>query len=206
MLEHIATELQWPSQHARVVAAARGIYRGQPAGVPTWSGYERSERLDISFPPWWVSAAETVGVEAAFPRPDRVVVPGIAQCRDVAGAWRAARPAVAHRGLRLIMAALGPADAVTSASINAAITCRPAPTANASRPSLMFSTISLDRRTDPLGHRGCAHLDGLNPVTLLHGGPLAVGVLGGTPDTYDTAGLERGTARPQLLREPGQPR
>jgi hypothetical protein len=31
-------------------------------------------------------------------------------------------------------------------------------------------------------------------VILGHGGPLAVGVLGGTPDTYQTAGLERGTA------------
>jgi hypothetical protein len=36
----------------------------------------------------------------------------------------------------------GPANAVTSASINACITCRPAPTANASRPSCMLSAIS----------------------------------------------------------------
>jgi 5-methylcytosine-specific restriction endonuclease McrA len=54
ILEGIAAELQWPTQHDRVVAAARGIYRGQPAGVPTWSGYRNSQRLDISFPPWWV--------------------------------------------------------------------------------------------------------------------------------------------------------
>jgi hypothetical protein len=53
VLEEIASALQWPTQHDRVVAAARGIYRGQPAGVPTWSGYKQSERLDISFPPWW---------------------------------------------------------------------------------------------------------------------------------------------------------
>jgi hypothetical protein len=53
VLEAIAAELQWPTQHDRVVAAARGIYRGQPAGVPTWSGYKQTERLDISFPPWW---------------------------------------------------------------------------------------------------------------------------------------------------------
>jgi 5-methylcytosine-specific restriction endonuclease McrA len=53
VLEDIASELQWPAQHDRVVAAARGIYRGQPAGVPTWSGYKQSERLDVSFPPWW---------------------------------------------------------------------------------------------------------------------------------------------------------
>jgi hypothetical protein len=53
VLEEIAAELQWPTQHDRVVAAARGIYRGQPTGVPTWSGYKQTERLDISFPPWW---------------------------------------------------------------------------------------------------------------------------------------------------------
>jgi len=53
VLEEIASELQWPTQHERVVAAARGIYRGQPPGVPTWSGYKQIERLDISFPPWW---------------------------------------------------------------------------------------------------------------------------------------------------------
>ncbi|GAT16247.1 HNH nuclease [Mycolicibacterium thermoresistibile] len=53
VLEQIASEIQWPTQRARVVAAARGIYRGQPEGVPTWSGYKRSERLDISFLPRW---------------------------------------------------------------------------------------------------------------------------------------------------------
>lgn len=54
-LEQIAQELQWPIQHDRVVAAARGIYRGQPEGVPTWAGYKQSERLDISFPRWWIT-------------------------------------------------------------------------------------------------------------------------------------------------------
>ena len=54
-LEDIATELQWPTQRDRVVAAARGIYRGQPAGVPTWRAYKTSVRLDISFPPWWIA-------------------------------------------------------------------------------------------------------------------------------------------------------
>lgn len=56
-LEDIATDLQWPTQRARVVAAASGVYRGQPPGVPTWSGYKRSARLDISFPPWWITPA-----------------------------------------------------------------------------------------------------------------------------------------------------
>jgi HNH endonuclease len=54
VLEQIASEIKWPTQHGRVVAAARGIYRGQPAGVPTWSGYKQTERLDISFLPSWI--------------------------------------------------------------------------------------------------------------------------------------------------------
>lgn len=54
VLEQIASAIQWPTQHDRVVSAARGIYRGQPAGVPTWSGYKQTERLDISFLPRWI--------------------------------------------------------------------------------------------------------------------------------------------------------
>jgi HNH endonuclease len=54
VLEQLATTLQWPTQRERVVAAARGIYRGQPVGVPTWSAYRQIERLDISFPPTWM--------------------------------------------------------------------------------------------------------------------------------------------------------
>lgn len=54
-LDDIAKVLQWPTQRERVVAAARGIYRGQPPDIPTWAGYRRSERLDISFPSWWVA-------------------------------------------------------------------------------------------------------------------------------------------------------
>lgn len=53
-LDQIADELQWPTQRERVVAAARGIYRGQPDGMPTWLGYKQSERLDLSFPLWRV--------------------------------------------------------------------------------------------------------------------------------------------------------
>ena len=37
---------------------------------------------------------------------------------------------------------MGPACAVTSASISVCMTCRPAPTASANRPSFMFSAIS----------------------------------------------------------------
>ncbi|BDB40504.1 hypothetical protein Mkiyose1665_29400 [Mycobacterium kiyosense] len=56
LLEQIANDIQWPTQRPRVIAAARGIYRGQPAGVPTWAGYRASTRLDISVPPWWIEA------------------------------------------------------------------------------------------------------------------------------------------------------
>ena len=54
MLEDIAAEIQWPAQRSRVMAAARGLYRGQPAGVPTWSGYHETTALDISYPRWWI--------------------------------------------------------------------------------------------------------------------------------------------------------
>lgn len=53
VLEQIADEIRWPTEHRRVMAAARGIYRGQAPGVPTWAGYKTSTRLDIAFPPWW---------------------------------------------------------------------------------------------------------------------------------------------------------
>ena len=56
VLEDIACAIEWPTQRPRVVAAARGIYRGQPEGVPTWSGYRSRVRLDISFPPSWLGA------------------------------------------------------------------------------------------------------------------------------------------------------
>lgn len=54
VLDQIAAEIQWPTQRERVVAAARGLYRGQPTGVPTWAGFKRSTRLDVSFPPAWL--------------------------------------------------------------------------------------------------------------------------------------------------------
>lgn len=50
------------------------------------------------------------------------------------------------------------------------------------------------RHPDPLRDRGRARLHRLDLATLLHGGPLSVGVSWQTPDTYHTAGLERGTA------------
>ncbi|MGV0833955.1 HNH endonuclease [Mycolicibacterium thermoresistibile] len=53
ILEEVAASIQWPTQRERVVAAARGIYRGQPAGVPTWAGYKRIVRLDIAYLPRW---------------------------------------------------------------------------------------------------------------------------------------------------------
>jgi len=51
VLEEIATAIEWPTQRERVLAVARGIYRGQPSGVPTWAGYRKTVRLDIAFAP-----------------------------------------------------------------------------------------------------------------------------------------------------------
>jgi hypothetical protein len=54
VLEEIAREIQWPTQHDRVVSAARGIFRGQPDGVPTWAGYRMTARFDVAFVPEWM--------------------------------------------------------------------------------------------------------------------------------------------------------
>ena len=59
VLDQIALQLEWPTQHERVVAAARGIFRGQPSGVPTWAGYKQREQLDIGFPWRWNQTAES---------------------------------------------------------------------------------------------------------------------------------------------------
>lgn len=54
LLEAIADEIRWPTEYCRVAAAARGIYRGQPPGVATWSGYKLSTRFDVGFAPEWL--------------------------------------------------------------------------------------------------------------------------------------------------------
>ena len=54
VLEQIASSIQWPTQRERVVAAARGIYRGQPEGVSIWAGYRETARLDVGFAPKWL--------------------------------------------------------------------------------------------------------------------------------------------------------
>lgn len=56
VLEEIAREIEWPTQRARVVAAARGIFRAQPEGVATWGGYRRTVRFDVAFEPEWMRA------------------------------------------------------------------------------------------------------------------------------------------------------
>jgi hypothetical protein len=56
VLGELATSLQWPLQANRTRRAARGLYRAEPVGAPTWAGYRQTLRLDISYPPttWWL--------------------------------------------------------------------------------------------------------------------------------------------------------
>jgi hypothetical protein len=58
VLEQISSELAWPMQRDRVIAAARGLYRGN-LGIPTWAGFKQSVRLELSFPPPWMTLVET---------------------------------------------------------------------------------------------------------------------------------------------------
>ena len=53
-LAQIATEIEWPYQYDRTVAAARGLYMSTPADTPTWLGIRRFTRLDLTFPPFWI--------------------------------------------------------------------------------------------------------------------------------------------------------
>ena len=55
ILESIAGELGWPTQRDRVIGAARGIYRSQPAGTPLWGGVKRQAQLDLAWVPAWLA-------------------------------------------------------------------------------------------------------------------------------------------------------
>lgn len=59
VLEELAVALTWPTQYDRVVSAARGIYLSRPEGSPTWAGVRSSNRLDLSFPRWWIEDVGT---------------------------------------------------------------------------------------------------------------------------------------------------
>ena len=54
VMERIAAELSWPTKLDRVVAAARGLYRGQAAGTPLWTGYGSSTPVDMTWSPGWL--------------------------------------------------------------------------------------------------------------------------------------------------------
>jgi 5-methylcytosine-specific restriction endonuclease McrA len=57
VLEQIADTIAWPTQYDRVLAAARGLYRGQPLGTPTWAGPGRSTYLDLARAPLWLAGS-----------------------------------------------------------------------------------------------------------------------------------------------------
>ena len=63
-LAQIATEIEWPYQYDRTVAAARGLYMSTPADTPTWLGIRRFTRLDLTFPPFWYRLSEAVSASA----------------------------------------------------------------------------------------------------------------------------------------------
>jgi hypothetical protein len=54
VMERVAADLSWPTQLDRVVAAARGLYRGQAPGTPLWSGFGRTTAVDIAWSPDWL--------------------------------------------------------------------------------------------------------------------------------------------------------
>jgi hypothetical protein len=55
-LEAVAGAIEWPTQFDRVVTAARGLYRAQPADSPLWAGRGRTTYLDLGAAPSWLHA------------------------------------------------------------------------------------------------------------------------------------------------------
>ena len=54
VMEQVAVQLRWPTQLDRVVAAARGLYRGQAAGTPLWTAFGQTAAVDIAWSPDWL--------------------------------------------------------------------------------------------------------------------------------------------------------
>jgi hypothetical protein len=65
VMEELAQVIEWPTQVDRVVAAARGIYRGEPVGALTWSGVKTTARLDVAYGPAWLRLDHRRGMPAA---------------------------------------------------------------------------------------------------------------------------------------------
>src|SRR5665811_1699041 len=100
----------------------------------------------------------------------------------------------------------GPHAVATSASISELITCRPAPTARARRPSRMSSAISPIATVTSSGTAspGPALAFGVFLWYLLVTVVPFLVVSWRTPNTYPMGGVRRGTAT-QIPRDPGQP-
>ena len=69
----------------------------------------------------------------------------------------------------------------------------------------MFSAISAIATLTCSGNAASSHPRAESGYSSSRGGPLAVGVLGGSPDTYHTAGLKRGTATSTSTRPGSMP-
>ena len=54
LMERIATELGWPTPLDRVVAAARGLYRGQAPGTPLWNAVGQVTPVDLAWTSGWL--------------------------------------------------------------------------------------------------------------------------------------------------------
>jgi hypothetical protein len=52
VMEGLAAEISWPTQRARTMAVANGLYRAQPEGTPLWWSYKKRLVLDIA----WIDA------------------------------------------------------------------------------------------------------------------------------------------------------
>ena len=115
------------------------------------------------------------------------------------------RPLAAPGSGRRTCLPLAPARSVTSASIIACMTCRPAPMASASSPSCMFPAISAIATLTCSGIASAVASAGWFWLLFFMAVPLLLVCLGRRP-TPTTRQVSSGGPPPQLLRDPGQPR
>src|SRR3954449_229906 len=132
------------------------------------------------------SVARTRGRRTGTRRPPKVTDPASVPCR------------VAVRSGSCLP--FRPHAEVTSACINCCMTCSPAPTARASKSLAHVGSDLLHRDPDMVGHGKCRRVGHGRLILLGHSGPLSLGVLGGSPETYHPVGLGRGTATSSSTR------
>src|SRR4051794_36637171 len=132
------------------------------------------------------SVARTRGRRTGTRRPPKVTDPASVPCR------------VAVRSGSCLP--FRPHAEVTSACINCCMTCTPGADREGEQSLAHVGSDLLHRDADMVRHGKCRRVGHGRLILLGHSGPLSLGVLGGSPETYHPVGLGRGTATSSSTR------